>query len=284
VDANVMKKYITKNTIAMVGSAPCYTQGVIDPIEKLSKIAIENDIGLHVDCCLGSFLLPTLQRLNFDIPPFDFALPGVTSISADTHKYGYSVKGTSVVMYRNIQLRKHAYFYATDWPGGIYATNTLAGSRPGGLIAATWVALMTVGQDGYRDIAEKIMVAVKKMRKEIEDAKGMELMGDPKMSVLAFHSVDSNINVYHVSAAMGVRGWALNNCQRPDCAHICVTRNNMHKADKFVKDITDSVNEVREDPSKYKGSDSAVYGSLVQIPPGLKDDVMAVYLDAITEL
>ncbi|ETO35993.1 hypothetical protein RFI_01068 [Reticulomyxa filosa] len=203
-------------------------------------------------------------------------------MSADTHKYGYSVKGTSVVLFRSLQLRRHAvrfsfflfekkkrgesgkrkkklwislvYFFATDWSGGIYATSTLAGSRPGGLIAATWAALMCVGQDGYRDTANKVMAAVKKMRKGIEETKGIKLMGDPKMSILAFESADSNINIFHVSGAMSVRGWALNNCQYPDCAHICVTRNNMHKADKFVQDITESVAEVRNDPSKYKMS------------------------------
>ena len=120
-------KRITSNTIALVGSAPQYAQGVMDPIGALSRLALEHQVGLHVDCCLGSFLMPTLQRMGYDIAPFDFVVPGVTSISADTHKFGYTQKGTSVVMFRDNALRRHAYFAHTESSIGMYATPTIQG-------------------------------------------------------------------------------------------------------------------------------------------------------------
>ena len=133
---------IDERTVVVVGSAPAFPHGLIDPIEELSEIARERGVGFHTDGCLGGFILPWAARLGYDVPPFDFRLPGVTSMSADTHKFGYAAKGTSVVLYRGDDLRHHQYFTFTDWPGGLYATPTFAGSRPGGLSAACWAAMV----------------------------------------------------------------------------------------------------------------------------------------------
>ncbi|MCJ7772041.1 MAG: aminotransferase class V-fold PLP-dependent enzyme, partial [Desulfobacterales bacterium] len=138
VDPNAVEAKINKNTAAIVGSAGNYPYGLIDPLQDLSDIALKHTIGFHVDGCLGGFILPWIEKLGYNIPVFDFRLPGLTSMSADTHKYGFALKGTSVVLYRNNKLRRYQYFNVPDWPGGMYASPTGAGSRSGGLTAATW--------------------------------------------------------------------------------------------------------------------------------------------------
>ena len=152
-----MAAAIDERTVVVVGSAPAFPHGLIDPIEELSEIARERGVGFHTDGCLGGFILPWAARLGYDVPPFDFRLPGVTSMSADTHKFGYAAKGTSVVLYRGDDLRHHQYFTFTDWPGGLYATPTFAGSRPGGLSAACWAAMVAFGESGYLDASRRIL-------------------------------------------------------------------------------------------------------------------------------
>ncbi|MFQ5751793.1 MAG: pyridoxal phosphate-dependent decarboxylase family protein, partial [bacterium] len=148
---------ITKNTIVMVGSAPSFPHGIIDPIEELSELARKQGVGFHTDACLGGFLLPWAAKLGYDVPAFDFRLPGVTSMSADTHKFGYAAKGTSVVLYRGAALRHYQYYTATDWPGGLYFSPTFAGSRPGALSAACWAAMLAIGEQGYMEATKNIL-------------------------------------------------------------------------------------------------------------------------------
>ncbi len=152
-----VKKAVNKNTIVIVGSAPTFPHGIIDPIQEMSEIALKNEIGFHTDACLGGFVLPWAEKLAYNVPLFDFRLPGVTSMSADTHKYGYAAKGTSVVLYRNLELRHYQFYTATDWPGGLYFSPTFAGSRPGSLSASCWASLLSVGEKGYMDSTKKIL-------------------------------------------------------------------------------------------------------------------------------
>lgn len=148
VDMEAVKKLITPATVMLVGSAPCYPYGVIDPVEALSQLALERNLLLHMDACVGGFMLPFVNELGFSVPKFDFSLPGVTSISADLHKYGYAAKGASCILYRDAALRKHQYFVYTDWVGGIYGSPNMTGTRPGGAIAAAWATLKVIGRDG----------------------------------------------------------------------------------------------------------------------------------------
>jgi sphinganine-1-phosphate aldolase len=150
VDVKKVKKLINFNTMLIVGSAPCYPYGVIDPIEDLGKLAKSKNIPLHVDACVGGFFLPFVEALGYPIPPFDFRVEGVTSISADIHKYGYAAKGASVILYRSMDIMKHQFFIDDDWCGGIYISPSLQGTKPGGAIAAAWAALRSVGMDGYK--------------------------------------------------------------------------------------------------------------------------------------
>ena len=162
-DVAAMRDAITPETVLLVGSAPNYPHGMIDPIEDLGELAAGHGIGLQVDGCLGGFLLPWVERLGYPIPPFDFRVPGVTSMSADVHKYGYAAKGASTILYRTAALRRHQFHVTTGWPGGIYASPSMAGTRPGGAIAAAWAALRSMGEDGYLAIATEIMDAAHRL-------------------------------------------------------------------------------------------------------------------------
>ncbi|XP_052880904.1 sphingosine-1-phosphate lyase isoform X2 [Gossypium arboreum] len=166
-DVKAIRKQINRNTILIVGSAPGYPHGIIDPIQELGKLADSYGICLHVDLCLGGFVLPFALKLGYPIPPFDFTVRGVTSISADVHKYGLAPKGTSVVLYRNHDIRKHQFVAVTEWSGGLYVSPTIAGSRPGGVIAGAWAAMMSLGQQGYLENTRKIMEVSKMIQKGI---------------------------------------------------------------------------------------------------------------------
>ncbi|MGH9594894.1 MAG: pyridoxal phosphate-dependent decarboxylase family protein, partial [Bryobacteraceae bacterium] len=154
-DVHAMEAAIGPNTIALAGTAGNYPHGLIDPLERISDLAVEHNLPMHVDGCYGGFLLPWLEKLGYGIPPFDFRLPGVTSMSCDTHKWGYGPKGASVVLYRDRVLRRAQYFAVTDWAGGLYASPTIAGSRSGGITAATWAAMVSLGEEGYLEEARK---------------------------------------------------------------------------------------------------------------------------------
>ncbi|KDO81829.1 hypothetical protein CISIN_1g009181mg [Citrus sinensis] len=164
-DVKAIKKYINRNTVLIVGSAPGFPHGIIDPIQELGELALSHGTCLHVDLCLGGFVLPFAKKLGYPIPPFDFSVQGVTSISVDVHKYGLAPKGTSVVLYRNREIRKHQFVAVTEWSGGLYVSPTVAGSRPGGLIAGAWAALMSLGQEGYLENTKAIMEVSESIQK-----------------------------------------------------------------------------------------------------------------------
>ncbi|NIS81181.1 MAG: aminotransferase class V-fold PLP-dependent enzyme, partial [Anaerolineales bacterium] len=219
-DVDEARSAVTENTVVIVGSAPPYPHGIVDPIEELSEIAREHEIGFHTDACLGGFILPWMERLGYDVPTFDFRLPGVTSISADTHKYGYAAKGTSVILYRNPELRHYQYYSTTEWPGGLYNSPTLAGSRPGALSAVCWASLVSMGERGYLEAAKKIMETAAYIRREIESIPELKVLGDPTF-MIAFAS--DTLNIFQVLEYMTRKGWGLNGLHLPPSIHICVT-------------------------------------------------------------
>src|SRR5438093_3867058 len=204
-DVEATRRAITRNTIALVGSAPGFPHGVMDPIEELAAMAAERGIGFHTDACLGGFVLPWARRLGHDVPEFDFRVPGVTSMSADTHKFGYAAKGTSVVLYRGTELRSHQYFVATDWPGGLYFSPTLAGSRPGALSATCWAAMVATGEEGYLDATRRILETAATIRRGIGAIPELRVLGDP-LWVIAFAS--DSLDIYRVLERMTERGWS----------------------------------------------------------------------------
>ncbi|HEV2027141.1 MAG TPA: aminotransferase class V-fold PLP-dependent enzyme [Candidatus Dormibacteraeota bacterium] len=258
VDVDWVRDHVTKNTVALVGSAANYAHGLIDPIKELSDIALEHDIGLHVDGCLGGFILPWGERLGYAIPKFDFRIPGVTSISADTHKYGYALKGTSVLLYRNSDLRKYQYFNFTDWPGGIYFSPGLSGSRSGGIVAATWAAMVSLGESGYLDVAKGIFETAATIRRGIDSIPDLQVIGEPTFLV-AFRSPE--LNIYHVNDHLIDKGWRLNALQLPAALHFCVTRPNTAPgvAEAFLDDLRDAV-EYAKHPARAEPKSGALYG------------------------
>lgn len=279
-DAEAVAAAIGPRTVAIVGSAGTYPHGVVDPIEALSELALEHDLGLHVDGCLGGFILPWAERLGSDVAPWDFRLPGVTSISADTHKYGYAPKGTGVLLYRSPELRRHQYFVYTDWPGGVYASPGIAGSRSGGLIAATWAAMMAMGEQGYLELAGPILDTAVRLRATVEEIPELRPLGRSPFMV-AFGS--EQLDIWHLNDALQERGWRLNGCQHPDGLHFCVTRPNTQAGvvEAFATDLAGAVEYARSPPASPPRS-GALYGSGASGASGAPApaDLLNAYLDA----
>jgi sphinganine-1-phosphate aldolase len=279
-DVNAAKKAINRNTIVMVASAPSFPHGALDPIAELSEIARQRGIGFHTDACLGGFVLPWAARLGYPVPAFDFSLPGVTSISADTHKYGYAAKGTSVILYRGLELLHHQYYTATEWPGGLYFSPTFAGSRPGALSAACWAALTSTGEQGYLEATRKIIETAAAIKTGIRQIPELRLLGDP-LFVIPFTS--DVIDVYKVLDFMSRKKWSLNGLHKPACLHLCVALPHTQPgvAERFVTDLKEAVAFVRSNPDA-KGSMAPVYGMAATLPMrGLVSDMLKKYLDLI---
>ena len=240
VDTDWVAAAVDDRTIALVGSACNYGYGTVDPIEALSDIALEHGIGLRVDGCLGGWILPFGQELGYDIPVFDFRVPGVTSISADTHKYGYALKGTSVLSFRDKALRNAQYFFNTEWTGGKYCSPGMDGSRSGGLLAATWASMIQLGREGYRRYAAQIFAASAIMQAAVRSHPELRILGDPSF---LFSFTSDAFDVYHVNDAMRERGWRFNGQQYPNALHMAVTRPQTQPgvAEAFAADLAEAV-------------------------------------------
>lgn len=279
-DVEDMAAAIDRNTVALVGSAPAFPHGVVDPIPALAELAQAKGVGLHVDACLGGFVLPFARELGYAMPDFDFRLPGVTSMSADTHKYGYAAKGTSVVLYRGEALRRHQYYAVADWPGGLYFSPTFAGSRPGALSAACWAALVSLGEAGYRTAAASILATAQYIRRAIERMPDLTVLGDP-LFVIAFAS--PTLDIYRVLDAMTARGWSLNGLHRPAAVHLCVTLRHTAPgiAQRFLEDLAAAVAEVKAQPAAQGGM-APVYGMAATLPMhGLVEELLKRIVDAL---
>jgi glutamate/tyrosine decarboxylase-like PLP-dependent enzyme len=278
-DVQWMADHIDGNTVALVGSAPNYGYGTIDPISALSDLALERNVGLHVDGCLGGFLLPWGEQLGYDIPVFDFRLPGVTSISADTHKYGYAFKGTSVLAFRDKALRNAQYFFRTDWTGGKYCSPGMEGSRSGGLLAATWAAMVTLGRDGYLRYAREIFETSYAMQRAVNAHSELRVMGKP---TFCFSFTSDDFDIYHVNDFMRTRGWRFNGQQYPNSIHMAVTRPQTQPGvvEAFTADLAEAVQYGREHKDEQPKSGS-IYGG---IPGGMTEDADAFIRAVMTDM
>lgn len=245
-DVEAVERAIRPETALIVGSAPCYPHGVVDPIVELGQLAKERGILLHVDACMGGFMLPFVRRLDYPIPDFDFKVPGVTSISADLHKYGYATKGASLILYRNREIRRHQLFAIMDWPGGIYASPTMSGTRPAGPIAASWALMKYLGEEGYLKIVDSVMKTTVAIRQGIEDLEGIKVLGDPEMSLLALAS--DEFNIYELGDEMTARGWYLDRQQYPPSLHLTINYAHCGMEERFLQDLADAL-EIARKPS-----------------------------------
>ncbi len=238
-DVQEIEKAIDKNTIMLVASAPAYPHGMMDPISEIAALAKKHNLLCHVDACIGGFLLPFVKELGYDIPPFDFSVDGVTSISADLHKYGYSPKGASVILYKNHELRRFQFSLYTKWNGGIYGSPTMTGTRPGGNIAAAWASIKSIGRSGYLEMAKATMDATKQIIEGIKSIPELQIIGKPDMSIVAFSS--SEVDVFLLADELNKKGWHFERQQLPPSLHFTV--NYIHKdiAEEFLKDLNECV-------------------------------------------
>lgn len=267
VDVDAVRDLIDDQTIGMVGSACNYGYGTIDDISALSDLALETGIALHVDGCLGGFILPFGEQLGYDIPLFDFRLPGVTSISADTHKYGYAFKGTSTVLFRDKAWRNSQYFYLTDWSGGKYCSPGMEGSRSGGLLAATWASMVQLGAEGYRAYAKDIFETSFAMQDAVRSHPELSLMGSP---TFLFSFTSDAFDVYHINDHMRPKGWRFNGQQYPNALHMAVTRPNTAAgvAEAFAEDLAEAV-EYAKSKGHEPAASGAIYGG---VAGGMNDE------------
>lgn len=221
----------------LVGSAPCYPYGVIDPIRELAALAATRDVLCHVDACLGGWLLPFWQRLGEPVPPWDLSVPGVTSVSADLHKYGWCFKGVSVLLHADAKMVRHQYFLYDAWPGGMYGSATTAGTRPGAPIAAAWATLTHLGEEGYLRLATQVRDATRRFRGGIEAIDGLEITGDPVMGVMEISS--SVHDLAAVNDLMDDRGWHLDRQQGG--LHLMLSPYHLSVVDEFLADLAEAV-------------------------------------------
>ena len=255
-DVAAMEAAVTDRTGLVVGSAPCYPYGVIDPIPALASMAAERDICFHTDACLGGWLLPWWERLGEPVAPWDFRVRGVTSISADVHKYGYTFKGASVVLYRSRELLEHQFFWYDSWPGGLYASGTSAGTRSAAPIAGAWAAINHLGVDGYMRLAATVRDTTRALVAGISSIDGLALSHEPDMSLFEFGSVSESVDIGAVADVMDDRGWNLDRQQGG--LHIMVSPYHARVVDDFLGDLTAAV----ADHGESRGVD-ATYGGVV---------------------
>jgi glutamate/tyrosine decarboxylase-like PLP-dependent enzyme len=277
-----VEKRIRPNTALIVGSAMPYPHGVVDDIGALAQLAKSRGLLCHVDACLGGFILPFARKLGRPIPDFDFAVDGVTSISADLHKYGFAAKGASLVLYRSHALRKHQFYCYGGWSGGLYASPTMTGTRPGGAIAAAWAALNYYGEEGYLKQARLILETSDALQKGIAKIPGLRVLGEPHGPVFAFAS--DTLNVYELGDAMNARGWKLDRQMKPPALHLMITPAHAPVRDLFLSDLEACAKSLASGEPAPDGS-AAMYGMVGQMPNQESiDSFLVEFLDGLYEL
>lgn len=257
---------IGPRTLLLVASAPSYPHGVLDPLAAIGALAQKHNLPFHVDACIGGLFLPWLEQLGHPIPPFDFRLPGVTSLATDLHKFGYGAKGASVLLYRNMSFLRHQFFVATEWPGGIYVSPTLLGSRSGGPIAAAWTALQALGQEGYRRISAEIMAGVSQLRAGMEALPDLVVLGKPAMNILAFQTRHHQPDIFVVADQLEARGWMVDRQQKPNCIHLTVMKHHIPVINTYLADLAAALAYAKANPRETTQGNAALYGLMARIP------------------
>ena len=244
-DPAAMERSIDGDTILLVGSAPCFPFGIVDPVAELSSLAQRRGLWLHVDACVGGYLAPFVMAIGRPVPEFDFALPGVASLSADLHKFGFTPKPASTVFYRDGAHARHHGFDADVWPNGRFATTTLVGTRPGGAVAAAWATLEHLGHSGYQAIARDLMEMVDRYRSGIAAIPGLTVIGDPHLSIVAVGS--DAVDVFRVAELMAAKGWVPGLVQRPKGLHRMMSLLHAPSLAVHLADLAKAVEAARGD-------------------------------------
>jgi glutamate/tyrosine decarboxylase-like PLP-dependent enzyme len=263
-----MRAAITANTILLVASAPSYSQGVIDPIVEIGKLAREQKILFHVDACVGGLHLSFLRKLRQDVPDFDFTVPGVTSISTDLHKYGYAAKGCSVILYRNKDIRKYQLFASTDTTGYTLINPTMLSSKTGGPMAGAWAVLNYLGEEGYKKIVQEVQEATQRLIAGINSIEGLEVLGEPAMSMFSLKS--EVINVYQLADELNKRGWYIqpqfSTPLTPRNLHISVSQGTVHNVNALLQDMRECVSIVKDMTPIDSAAIQAMINAALQSP------------------
>jgi glutamate/tyrosine decarboxylase-like PLP-dependent enzyme len=247
-DVDAMADHVNENTVLIVGSAPQYPQGVIDDIPRIAALAAEVDASCHVDGCMGGFVLPFAERLGREIPPWDFRVEGVTSISADIHKLGYAPKGVSVILHRTKELRRYQTFIFDDWLGGFYASPNLQGTRSGLPMASAWAVMQHLGIDGYVELTRSTLENADRMRAGINAIEGLRVLGDGRFHLVAMSNQPDDpqpLDVFAVGDALARRGWFHDRQTPPDSLHSTVSNSNAGVIELYLDALDASVDEVR---------------------------------------
>ncbi|MGH0035293.1 MAG: pyridoxal phosphate-dependent decarboxylase family protein [Myxococcota bacterium] len=242
-DPEAMAAAVGPQTIMLVGSAPCFPYGVVDPIRSLSDIALERDLWLHVDACVGGYFAPFARMNGVELPDWDFAVEGVRSISADLHKYGYAAKGASTVFHRSESQWAHQIFTFDDWPAGGMMTPTYAGTRPGGAIAGAWAVMNYLGVQGYRDKVKTVTDTRARLMKAIDEMDGLRTYGDPRLGLFIYGSEE--LDPFAIWAKLKAKGWFTGLTTEPRAIHLMLSPAHAEVADEYLSDLAQAVAEVR---------------------------------------
>lgn len=277
VDVAAVKKALSPNTVLIVGSAPQYPHGVMDPIADLAVIAKDHGCGMHVDACVGGFMLPFLKKLGHEVPPFDFTVDGVTSMSADLHKYGFTAKGASCVLYKDKALRRYQFYVSKDWPGGMFASPTMTGTRPAGSIAAAWATLNAMGEEGYLKLYKELYETTQKFRKGVESL-GLHVVSKPVGTLFAYYAKDANI--YIIADLMEKKGWFIDRQMMPDSIHLTMTPAHAPIVDKYLADLREAYAHAKAHPELGGEGMAAMYGMVAKLPdPTMATQFLYQYMD-----
>ena len=242
-DVGAMQRAINQNTVMLVGSAPGYPHGKIDPIGELGELAQAQGLWLHVDACVGGFFAPFVRKLGCQLPDFDFTVPGVTSLSADLHKHGYTGKGASIVLFRSQDHSQHRVFDFTDWPRGRYTTSTFTGTRSGGPVACAWAVMNFLGEEGYLRLARNILETQRLLVEGIEAIDGLEIYGEPEVGVFTFGA--QGFDIFAVADGLDELGWFTNRCTEPPGIHLMLTPNHLNIVQEYLGDLSAVVKQVK---------------------------------------
>jgi sphinganine-1-phosphate aldolase len=250
-DVAAMREAITDNTILLIGSAPGYAHGVVDPIPEIAALALENDLLCHVDACVGGIHLSYMRKLGYEVPDFTMNVSGVTSLSVDLHKYGYAAKGASIVLYKDKELRRYQIFACSRWTGYTVINPAVTSSKSGGPMAAAWAVLNYLGDDGYMQIVREVMAATRMLIDGINRIDGVRVLGRPSMCMFALASTTDKINVYHLAHKMKQKGWYLQpqfaRENSPSNLHISLNRSTVPQAEAFLKAFEETVAEIQQE-------------------------------------
>ncbi|MSP89807.1 MAG: aspartate aminotransferase family protein [Alphaproteobacteria bacterium] len=255
-DPTAMAAAVDDDTILLVGSAPCFPHGVIDPISELGDLAQRLGIWLHVDACVGGYVAPFVRMIGYPVPDFDFTVPGVRSISADLHKFGFCPKPASTVFYRDPEQAKFQVFNIDDWPNGLFSTPTLTGTRPGGAVAAAWATMQFLGVSGYCNIARGLMTMRDAYVAGIEAIPGLHVWGKPHVSILTWGSEE--VDIFRVAEVLSGKGWIPGLVRKPPALHMMMSMYHETGRKDYLDDLRAAVGVVRQEP-KAKATIKATY-------------------------